>query len=216
MNFENPRKNYTGIAFITAAHLLAAFIAVKNSTVWISHGEPPEVTVMPRTERRDPPPPPPDKKFEPELRDAPIILPKLDFDIVPDKPTVTARREEDVRDEPRNTGGGGGGRGTASGNGEVAQHVPVRVAPVIDANNCAKPAYPAAALRNEETGTVALAFLVGKDGKVASARVERSSGSRDLDRAAVNGLSLCRFAPGTVDGAPYESWFRMQYVWSLD
>lgn len=214
MNFDTPRKNYTGIAFITAVHLMAAFIAVKNSKVWITHPTPQEVVVTPKFERQEPPPPI-DQKFEPKINQTQIQVPKIEFDFPQEKPTVTARRTDDVHDDPRSTGGGGGGGGGGAG-GEVAQHVPVRVAPIIDASNCAKPAYPAAALRNEETGTVSLAFLVGKDGKVASAKVERSSGSRDLDRAAVNGLSLCRFTPGTVDGVPYESWYRMQYVWSLD
>jgi len=46
--------------------------------------------------------------------------------------------------------------------------------------------------------------------------VEKSSGFRELDRAAQVGLGLCRFKPGTVDGVPQQSWTKMQYVWSLD
>lgn len=216
MNFETPSKNYTGIAVITAAHLLAAFIAVKNSTITFTPTVPPGITVKPVAEKPQPPRPKEKPKYEPDFRDPPIIVPPPIIETTTTTPTVTAKRQDDVRDEPRNPGGPGNGEGTATGGGDVAQRVPVRVAPVIDANNCVKPAYPAAALRNEETGTVSLAFLVGADGKVASAKVERSSGSRDLDRAAVNGLSLCRFTPGTVDGVAYESWVRMQYVWNLD
>lgn len=214
MNFDTPRKNYTGIAFITAMHLMAVFIAVKNNTITFTRPAPSEITVTPVTEKQ-PPQPTPDENFEPTFREPPITVPKPVFETPTEQPTITARREEDVREEPRHTGKATG-NGAAGGSGEVAPHVPVQVAPIIDASNCAKPAYPATALRNEETGTVSLAFLVGKDGKVASAKVERSSGSRDLDRAAVNGLSLCRFTPGTVDGVPYESWYRMQYVWTLD
>jgi protein TonB len=92
----------------------------------------------------------------------------------------------------------------------------VNVAAVIDAANCAKPTYPAGALRNGDEGTVTLAFLIGKDGHVASAKIERTSGHRDLDRAALQGLSMCAFKPGTVDGVAQESWARMQYAWRLD
>ncbi|WP_374586334.1 energy transducer TonB [Pseudoduganella sp.] len=216
MNYETPRKNYTGIAFVTIAHLLAAFIAVKNSTITFTRAVPPDITVTPVPEKLDLPQPKPETEFEPTFRDPPISVPKPIIETIPDQPTITARRIIDDDGVTSGNAGSGTGSGTGSGGGGVAQHEPVRVAPIIDANNCAKPAYPAAALRNEETGTVSLAFLVGKDGKVASAKVERSSGSRDLDRAALNGLSLCRFTPGTVDGVPYESWFRMQYVWNLD
>lgn len=215
MNFDTPRKNYTGMALIAAAHLLAACIAVKHATVRVVPGAPPEISVTPRAERSEPRPMP-EREFEPELRDLPVTVPRPEFETVQDKPTVTARREDGAGDSPRSDGPVAGSGGGTSGAGEAASHVPIRVAPVIDAGNCAKPAYPAASLRNGDEGTVALAFLVGRDGKVASARVEQSSGSRELDRAAVNGLSLCRFTPGTVDGVPYESWFRMQYVWNLD
>lgn len=216
MNFDTPRKNYTGIAFVTVAHLVAAFIAVKNSTITFTPVVPPVIVVEPVPDKPQPPKPKDEPKYEPKFDEKPIIVPPPIIETTTTEPTVTAKRQVEVLDGPRHTGPSDGDP-PAGGKGEVAQRAaPVRVAPVIDARNCAKPAYPATALRNEETGTVSLAFLVGTDGKVASAKVERSSGSRDLDRAAVNGLSLCRFTPGSVDGVAYESWFRMQYVWSLD
>lgn len=215
MNFETPRKNYTGIAIVTAAHLLAVFIAVKNSTITFAPAAPPGLIVTPVPEKPQPPKPKAEPKHEPKFKEPPIIVPPPIIETTTTQPTVTAKRKDEVVEGARSVGPGEG-EPLPGGKVEVAQRAPVRVAPVIDAKNCAKPAYPAAALRNEESGTVALAFLVGTDGKVASAKVERSSGSRDLDRAAVNGLSLCRFTPGTVDGVAYESWFRMQYVWTLD
>lgn len=93
---------------------------------------------------------------------------------------------------------------------------PSRVAAVVDSRNCTKPEYPPKSLRNEETGTVTLQFLIGLDGKVVESKVEKSSGYRDLDIAARNALSLCKFVPGTVDGKPEQSWTRMQYVWKLE
>ena len=92
----------------------------------------------------------------------------------------------------------------------------MRSAVLADAAGCAKPDYPLAAARNGETGTVTLALLVGLDGRVSSARVQKSSGSRALDRAAMNALSLCQFKPAMHKGAPEAGWAQIAYVWSLD
>jgi protein TonB len=43
---------------------------------------------------------------------------------------------------------------------------------------------------------------VGRDGTVADARVERSSGSRDLDREALRAVRGWRFRPALRDGVP--------------
>ena len=93
---------------------------------------------------------------------------------------------------------------------------PARVAAVVDSSACSKPEYPPKSLRNEETGTVTLQFLIGLDGRVVESKVDKSSGYRDLDIAARNALSLCKFKPGTVDGKPEQSWTKMQYVWKLE
>jgi protein TonB len=98
----------------------------------------------------------------------------------------------------------------------VKPHVPVRTAPVVDARECEKPPYPAAALRANETGTVQLNFLIDVNGQVLESRVARSSGSKRLDEAARNGLSLCKFKPATVDGKPERSWARIEYEWKIE
>jgi protein TonB len=101
--------------------------------------------------------------------------------------------------------------GTNSGNpGQM------HTAVFADANGCALPDYPAAAARRGDSGTTTLALLVGTDGRVSSARVEHSSGSRDLDRAAINALSLCRFKPATSNGLAEAGWAKLAYVWKLD
>jgi len=98
----------------------------------------------------------------------------------------------------------------------VKAHVPVRTAPVVDARECEKPPYPAAALRANETGTVQLNFLIDVNGQVLESRVARSSGSKRLDEAARNGLGLCKFKPATVDGKPERSWARIEYEWKIE
>jgi protein TonB len=85
-----------------------------------------------------------------------------------------------------------------------------------DAKGCALPAYPSSAARNGETGTTLLALLVGADGRVSSARVQHTSGYRDLDRAAIQALSLCKFKPATSNGVPEAGWAQLAYVWTLD
>jgi periplasmic protein TonB len=90
-----------------------------------------------------------------------------------------------------------------------------RTAAVVDFGTCAKPEYPRNSQRNEEQGTVVLAFLIGVDGSVKDARLDKSSGFRDLDKAALRGLSQCKFKPATTDGHATETWSSVQYVWRL-
>ena len=92
----------------------------------------------------------------------------------------------------------------------------LRSAVLADASGCAKPDYPLSAARNGDTGTVTLALLVGTDGRVTGSRIQKSSGSRDLDRAAVNALSLCQFKPAMHNGVPEAGWAQIAYVWTLD
>ncbi|MBC3880652.1 energy transducer TonB [Undibacterium sp. LX40W] len=95
-------------------------------------------------------------------------------------------------------------------------HAPIHIAANVDAKACDKPEYPANSLRAGEEGTVHLAMLIGTDGHVMETKVEKTSGSRALDKAAIQGLSLCKFKPGTVDGVPEKSWAKLQYVWSIN
>jgi protein TonB len=82
--------------------------------------------------------------------------------------------------------------------------------------HCAKPDYPSASRRMEEEGTVTLKFLIGADGHVMQADIEKSSGFTRLDEAARNALSKCQFRPGTVDGKPEQSWANIKYTWRLE
>lgn len=90
------------------------------------------------------------------------------------------------------------------------------VAPVMDAKSCEAPKYPKAALMNEETGTVTMGFLIAPDGKVVESKVEKTSGSKSLDKAAITALSLCKFKPGIKDGKPDQMWARVDFVWKLE
>jgi protein TonB len=88
------------------------------------------------------------------------------------------------------------------------------VAATFDAKNC-KAEYPKASLMNEEEGAVQMAFLVSADGSVLESKVEKTSGHKNLDKAAIKSLSACKFKPGTKDGAPAQTWTKVDYVWKL-
>ncbi|KQN79044.1 energy transducer TonB [Duganella sp. Leaf61] len=84
----------------------------------------------------------------------------------------------------------------------------------LDAKNC-KAEYPKASLINEEQGDVKMAFLVGADGNVVDSKLEKSSGFKNLDKAALKALSACKFKPGTKDGAVAQTWAKVDYSWKL-
>jgi len=209
----NQRKNLTGMTTVVALHvvLLAAFLHGSKLTVF--KPAPQTIDLMPNLE--PPAPKPRDLQVqEPRMKEPDVFVPVPVVAIPTESPPTIARRTETAPDTslppPRIVDGGGGG-GVAP-----ARPAPVVTPAVVDAQACSKPDYPKNALRNGDTGTVMLAFLIGTDGKVADSRIEKSSGFRDLDRAAQAGLSLCHFKPGTVDGIAQQSWTRMQYIWSLD
>lgn len=93
----------------------------------------------------------------------------------------------------------------------VAAEVPAS----FDPKSC-KAEYPKASLMNEEQGTVSMSFLVGADGGVIESKLDKSSGFKNLDKAALKSLGACKFKPGTKDGAPAQTWTKVDYAWRLD
>jgi protein TonB len=87
---------------------------------------------------------------------------------------------------------------------------------VLSFELCSKPVYPKASLRNEETGVVTLRFTIGPNGRLLKQEITRSTGFRDLDRAAQNALSKCAFRPASIKGQPVQSPMDIQYVWTLE
>lgn len=87
--------------------------------------------------------------------------------------------------------------------------------PVMDTKSCELPKYPKASLINEETGTVSMSFLVGADGKVMESKVDSSSGSKSLDKAALSAFALCKFKPGVKDGKVEQMWVKVDYIWKF-
>ncbi|MGW8127305.1 MAG: energy transducer TonB [Stenotrophomonas sp.] len=64
------------------------------------------------------------------------------------------------------------------------------------------PSYPPAALRRGESGTVVVRVDVDASGMPLDARIIQRSGSRDLDRAALEAVRGWRFQPAQSNGQP--------------
>ena len=92
----------------------------------------------------------------------------------------------------------------------IAADVPA----VFDAKNC-KAEYPKAALMNEEQGVVSMMFLVSAEGRVLESKLDKTSGFKNLDKAAIAAISACKFKPGSKDGKPDSTWTKVEYSWTL-
>jgi len=79
-----------------------------------------------------------------------------------------------------------------------------------------RPAYPFAARRKGVEGRVVLRVSVLASGGVAGIAVERTSGSRLLDRAALDAVRRWRFSPATRLGQPVASTVRVPITFRLD
>jgi protein TonB len=204
----------TKIAVVALIHVVLAFLLIKSMNAkMISIPKMPEDIVLLFTPEPPPPPPPPPEPPKPMPKVAPpqIVAPPPEVAVTQPPPpdTVTAAVTADpAPSQP-----------TASVQSEAPASPDsgaMRTAVLADANGCAKPDYPVRAARNGESGTVTLALLVGTDGRVANSRVQNSSGSRELDKAAVSALSLCKFKPAMNGGAAEQAWAQLAYVWKLD
>lgn len=213
MNFthgKDPGKNLTGIIVVVVVHVLVAYGIVSGlgTRMVTKVAEAVETRmiedVRPPPPKDLPPPPPP-----PEMKAPPPFVPPVEVNVQQIAPVAnTISNATNVRPAS-----------TELPKPQAPAPVvakPVVVAAVADFNSCAKPEWPKASLRNEETGTVTLSFLIGTDGRVADSKVLKSSGYRDLDRAALTGIGKCHFKPGLVDGKPEQTWMQMQYVWTLE
>jgi len=216
---NRPDVKAAKFALIAGLHVVLGTLFIHSiSTKTISLSSlPDQVLVMIEPERPTPPPPPPEPpKPAQQLAPPDIVVPKTEVDVAPpptpdpifattapDPSPFPATPSETAPETPA----------TPNANANAGQ---MHTAVFADANGCALPDYPAAAARRGDAGTTTLALLVGADGRVSSARVEGSSGSRDLDRAAINALSLCKFKPATNNGVAEAGWAKLAFVWKLD
>ncbi|QAU35717.1 energy transducer TonB [Janthinobacterium sp. 17J80-10] len=218
MNFSqnderSAAKKLGGIGLVIAFHILIAYALLTGLARKVVDvlKEPVDVHYIEEVKPTPPPPPPPERQVQPPppktAAPPPPFVPPPEVQVAqPQQQNAIAAVSNAKPDNPV----------MPSPRTETAPPGPAVVAAVVDFNSCAKPEYPAKSQRNEEQGTVVLQFLIGVDGQVADSKVEKSSGSRDLDKAARSALSLCKFKPGLVDGKPQPSWTKVQYVWKLE
>ena len=177
---RNPARHLIGASIVTLAHVLAVYAlanGLSHKVMEIVHG-PLETKLIEEFKKPPPdqPPPPPPKLAPPP----PPYIPPVEVNITVAAPvTNTITQVTSTRPAP------------------VVAAPPKRterVAPVIDAKtNCAKPEYPSASRRLDESGTVIVRFLIDVDGRVLESKVETSSGFSRLDEAARTALGRCRF-----------------------
>ena len=205
-------------ALVAGLHALIAVGVVNmmnNKSISIP-GLPDDLTVFMTPEPVEPPPTPPEPPtLMPTVAPPQIVVPRVEVDVQPppiDNPVQTTLEPQPMLEpaQPSQTETPARPSTPSTNSGAI------RSAVLADASGCAKPAYPISAARNGDTGTVTLALLVGTDGRVSGSRVQKSSGSRDLDRAAVNALSLCQFKPAMNNGVPEAGWAQIAYVWTLE
>lgn len=99
--------------------------------------------------------------------------------------------------------------------GPATKGIPIHKPAILNLEAC-KPEYPRISIIGGETGVTTVQFVIGQNGRVLNARIVNSSGFKNLDRAALNGLSSCQFSPATQDGNPVESSFTTEYSWHLN
>lgn len=77
------------------------------------------------------------------------------------------------------------------------------------------PAYPPAALRRGESGTVVLRVDVDTAGQPSAVTLIQRSGSRDLDRAATVAVRRWRFTPAMANGQPIPGSIEVPFEFNL-
>ncbi|MEN1971219.1 energy transducer TonB [Luteimonas sp. MJ204] len=99
---------------------------------------------------------------------------------------------------------------------------PRPAAPAVTADRGAKPltriqpVYPPAAYRDRAQGTVLVSAVVGVDGRPGDVTIASRSGSRDLDRAAIEAVRKWTFQPAISGGDPVSSTVEVPVTFRLD
>ena len=212
---DSGGSKFVKIGIVAALHV-AVGAALINNMNNISVSMPKiaeEIEVfLPKIEPPKPPPPEPPKPV-PKVAPTPKpFVPEVEVE-VPQQPQVEQVMETSSVPDPAPAEPG---PATTEVTAPPADPGSGSLRTAVLSDGCAVPDYPARAARNGEEGTVTLALLVGENGKVRDSRVQKSSGSRDLDKAAISALSMCSFKPAMAGGAAEAGWAQIAYVWKLD
>ncbi len=203
---HDPVKKLTGISIVVLIHVMLIYALLNGlgtKIISVIKELPIEAKIIEEVKPPPPPdvPPPPPKIAEPPPPFIPVPEVQVEQAPVPNAISAATSVQPGPSDTPDTS--------AASTPG------PAIVSAQVDFSTCNKPAYPVNSLRNEQSGVVRIRFLIGLDGRVADSKIQKTSGVKELDIAAKNALSLCKFKPGTVDGKPQQSWTAVDYVWKL-
>jgi protein TonB len=213
---DGSNTKFTKIAIVAAFHVAVgtAFVHSMNSKMLTMPKLPEDIVVMLTAEPPPPPPPPPEPaRPMPKVAPPEVVAPKVEVEVqqTPPPDAVVATTTPDPAPAERAPA-----QADAPPAPPSAKPGNMYSAVLADANACAKPGYPPKAARDGVSGTVTLALLVGTDGRVTNSKVQKSSGSRELDKAAISALSLCKFKPATNGGVAEPAWGQIAYVWTLE
>jgi protein TonB len=218
---HNPTLLMLCIAGSVATHvlvftLLPAWKALRDSpprplTVELAKQEPPEIVppqplpmeTRPERVTREPVKPAAKPVAEPQPVQAPILTAPLEAPPSPAAVVVPEQRPAPPPEVPRQP--------------PAAAVTPV-TPPRSDAAylNNPRPAYPLAARRRGDQGTVLIRVLVSADGIAASVGLEKTSGHPSLDEAALTAVKSWRFVPARQGGQAIESPYVVPVVFKLD
>lgn len=200
---QRPLGALGRIGIVVAMHLVALLVFAKSFGLTTVALVPPpmETTVIDQRRPDDPPPPPPDYRPEPnQFARVPEPLPVPLPDNLDESITAVIAPPDEVPVE----------RGSAV---PLPQIVGVRA---DSRYPLTQPAYPSELIRLGKEGVVDVEVFVNASGRVADARIFRSSGFSAFDRATLDeARRKWRFQPATRDGAPYAEWHRLRVVFKL-
>ena len=211
---SNFKKQLPSLSIVAVLHVIFISLALQSSGV-ISIPIPTVTDFEIKEALPKPKDPEPIPKEQVKLENPPQAV--IPTPLVPIEPTTNNIKLPTIGDqpiEPPTVIRGGTSSEISTGGGKT--HTPIKLAAVVDANACEKPVYPSQSIRNQEEGTVYLSFLIGSQGEIIESKIDKSSGYKALDRAAVAGLSLCKFKPASTDGIAEKAWAKMQYTWTID
>ena len=212
-SYQNSGSKVTKIAIVTLLHAGVALALIGMRVPPHGGDNPGLVMVDPPPAKVTPPePPPPVEAPLPKVLPPLYVPPTAIATANPEAPKLTTTTELPTEPPPTIVGT----KVIAEPPPPVAKVAEPKVFRAAQTGNCALPNYPANAARNGDQGTVGLALLIAPDGHVSDARVTSTSGSRELDRAAMAALSLCQFKPATTNGVPESAWGKIAYIWTLE
>jgi protein TonB len=87
---------------------------------------------------------------------------------------------------------------------------------VLRANSCPPISYPEKSLQEKVVGVGRARVETTPDGKYSSSYISVSSGSEELDKAALAALPRCQYTPSFREGVGIRDTLIIEFVWALE